>query len=91
MQVLCKASSTTSDIKCDVCGQDFKLYWERTNLAERDASRAQVMEALRAQHANSASADAHEQCFNLPQWNGLPKYSGAALLGNAPSTVFQVA
>ena len=87
MQVLCKASNTASDVRCNVCGQGFVVYWERTNHTEREKTREKVLHALREQHENAAnSAEAHPQdCFNLPAWNGEPQFSGAALLGNAPA------
>lgn len=91
MQVLCKTSTVAGDIQCSVCGQNFQLYWERTNVAEREAARAQIMKELAAHHASSLSPEAHQPCFNVPEWNGMPKYSGAALLGNAPKATFQAA
>lgn len=87
MQVLCKASTTASDIQCEICGQGFHLYWTRTSRKEREAYRAKIQKALREQHADaSADASAHPSAgFNLPEWNGEPRFSAAALLGNAPS------
>ena len=91
MQVLCKASTMASDIQCSVCGQNFQVFWERTNSTEREAAREEILAALKAQHTSNRGTDAHRACFNLPEWNGSPKYSGAALLGNAPATTFQAA
>jgi hypothetical protein len=91
MQVLCKASTMASDIQCSVCGQNFQVFWERTNSTEREAAREEILAALKAQHTSNRGPDAHGACFNLPEWNGSPKYSGAALLGNAPATTFQAA
>jgi hypothetical protein len=87
MQVLCKASNTASDIQCEVCGQGFHLYWTRTSHKEREAYRARIQKALREQHADpSHAASAHPSAgFNLPEWTGEPRFSAAALLGNAPS------
>jgi len=84
MQVLCKLSNTVSDIRCKVCGQGFLVYWSRPSRTEQDASRHQVVEALEQQHATSRSADAHPRIgFNVPDWSGLARFSGAALLGGA--------
>ncbi|WP_263410955.1 hypothetical protein [Terriglobus tenax] len=91
MQVLCKASSAAGDIQCSVCGQNFQVYWERTNPAEREAAREQILSALAEQHTSNHGTDAHKACFNVPEWNGSPRYSGAALLGNAPKAAFQAA
>ncbi|MDE1163555.1 MAG: hypothetical protein PW792_16650 [Acidobacteriaceae bacterium] len=85
MQVLCKASETASDVRCEVCGQGFHVYWTRTSAPERDRRRAEILESLRQQHATGA-AEAHPQTgFHLPEWNGDPRFSAAALLGNAPA------
>ena len=92
MQVLCKASNTASDVRCNICGQGFLVYWTRTSAAERNARRAEILETLREHHS---SADAHmahpEVAFNLPEWSGEPRFSAAALLGNAPQTLWATA
>lgn len=86
MQVLCKASTDASDIKCEVCGQGFHLYWTRTSRKEREAYLAKIQHALRQQHEDSDDASVHPTAgFNLPEWNGEPRFSAAALLGNAPN------
>jgi hypothetical protein len=84
MQVLCKLSNTVSDVRCKVCGQGFLVYWSRTSREEQEATRRQVIEALAAHHGTSESADAHPRAgFNVPDWSGLARFSGAALLGGA--------
>ncbi len=84
MQVLCKISNTVSDVRCKVCGQGFLVYWSRTSKTEQDATRRQVIEALANQHNSSNSAQVHPRTgFNIPEWNGLPSFSAAALLGGA--------
>jgi hypothetical protein len=86
MQVLCKLSNTVSDVRCKVCGQGFLVYWSRTSVAEQESTRRHVIEALAKQHtsSNSNSADVHPRSgFNVPEWSGLPHFSGAALLGGA--------
>ncbi len=86
MQVLCKASNAASDVRCQVCGQGFLVYWSRCAPEARARCRADVMEALRAHHDADLSKVAHPQAgFNLPAWDGEPHVSAAALLGNAPA------
>lgn len=89
MQVLLKKSEATqasNQICCSVCGQAFTTFWERNSLAEQKAQYPEVLAALRAQHLGSDSADVHPRSgFNLPTWSGMPGFSGAALLGGAPS------
>ena len=86
MQVLCKASNTASDVRCNVCGQGFLVYWTRTSVAEREAKRAEITQSLREQHHSSDMPNAHPRTgFHLPEWHGEPRFSAAALLGNAPN------
>ena len=92
MQVLCKISNTVSDVRCKVCGQGFLVYWSRTSQAEQDVTRHQVIDALAEQHRSSSSVDVHPRTgFNIPEWNGTPKFSAAALLGGAPSGIWTAA
>jgi hypothetical protein len=84
MQVLCKMSNTVSDVRCKVCGQGFLVYWSRSSKAEQEATRRQVVEALAKQHRSSNSPQVHPRTgFNIPEWQGLPSFSAAALLGGA--------
>ena len=86
MQVLCKASNSASDIRCNVCGQGFLVYWTRTSNTERSFARDGIMQALRGHHKDVDSADAHPTSgFNVPEWGGEAHASAAALLGNASS------
>ena len=86
MQVLCKASNTASDVRCSVCGQGFLVYWTRTSADERRKRRAEIVQTLREHHTDNNGPEAHPQAgFNLPEWNGEPALSAAALIGNAPS------
>ena len=86
MQVLCKASNTASDIRCNICGQGFLVYWTRTSRKERETRRTEILEALRSHHESASDASVHPtEGFNLPEWHGEPRFSAAALLGNAPS------
>ena len=91
MQVLCKVSNSASDVLCPVCGQGFLVYWTRSALEKRAARREEIVKALGEQHASDPGEDAlgpsaHPQTgFNLPEWQGEPRASAAALLGNAPA------
>ena len=86
MQVLCKASNTASDVRCSICGQGFLVYFTRTSPQERAARLTEVQHSLRDHHAATDASAAHPtQGFHLPEWNGAPEYSAAALLGNAPA------
>jgi len=85
MQVLCKASNTASDIRCNICGQGFLVYFTRTSPQERLQRVGEVAQALRDHHAHGNSATPHPtHAFNLPEWPGDPRFSAAALIGGAP-------
>jgi hypothetical protein len=82
MQVLLKKSEERQDLQCPLCGQGFRVYWERTSLKEQSAVRGPILQALREEHATDPSRAAHSDTpFNVPQWSGAPQFSGAALLG----------
>lgn len=87
MQVLCKSTSHSSpDLCCPVCGQGFVLFSERQSKADRAEALREVTKILRSHHVEEAGADAHPQRgFVVPQWSGEAAFSGAAILGNAPS------
>ena len=59
MQVQCKASHLYSDIRCQVCGQGFLVYWTRCGAAERESLRTEVLKLLREHHAADQSTKAH--------------------------------
>jgi hypothetical protein len=81
MQVLCKASNSVSDIRCNVCGQGFLVYWTRTSSTGRGFAREGIQQGLRAQHMGSEDASVHPAVgFNLPEWVG----EAGASLGIAP-------
>ena len=85
MQVLCKASNTACDVRCQVCGQGFLVYWTRSAPGEREHRREEIVQALREHHSADQSATAHPEAgFTLPEWDGDVRFSAAALLGNAP-------
>jgi hypothetical protein len=86
MQVLVRKSEKHQDVHCTICGQGFRLYWERSSLAEQATMRSVILAELREQHApqngNNQTPSAHPEVpFNLPSWTGSPQFSGAALLG----------
>jgi hypothetical protein len=85
MQVLCKTSNESSEIRCSECGQGFMLFWERqAELDHADALR-EVEAALRDQHREKNGTGVHpEHGFLVPAWDGPIEFSGAAILGNAP-------
>ena len=92
MQAFCQSSDSANGkdtICCTVCGQAFDIFWERTSQTERDARLAAVIEAIAAHHATSSEEKVHPSAgFNVPQWSGVARFSGAALLGGAPGWKF---
>jgi hypothetical protein len=86
MQVLCKSIADSPEVCCPVCGQGFVLFWERQSRAERAMALREIARTLRSHHGKLSSPDAHPQRgFVVPDWNGPIAFSGAAILGNAPS------
>ena len=86
MQVLCKMTTETAgDVQCSVCGQGFMVYSVRQTDEDKVAARDMVLQALADQHGRSTAPGVHPQTgFNVPEWDGMPKFSAAALLGGAP-------
>jgi len=86
MQVLCKSSNEGSETRCSVCGQGFRLFWERQSPSERTQALREIEITLRKHHYNQAGPEAHPQRgFLVPEWNGPIAFSGAAILGRVPS------
>jgi hypothetical protein len=86
MQVLCKSTNGHSEICCSLCGQGFALYWERQSKTERAQALREIEKALRSHHLKHAGPEAHPtRGFLVPEWTGPVAFSGAAVLGNAPS------
>ncbi len=82
MQVLIRKSDVKQDVQCSVCGQGFRLYWERTSLEEQRATLDAVHESLRQDHTTDTTPAAHiDTPYTVPRWEGAPQFSGAALLG----------
>ena len=85
MQVLCVPTETCGEIVCEICGEQYKLYFERPSKKEREEAVALVMQALANHHKAKDGAVVHPQKpFNIPAWSGRPEWSAAALLGGAP-------
>ena len=88
MQVLCKASNTSSDVRCTVCGQGFLVYFWNSSLQSRNEVKAQVHQALRNHHHTLDSHAAHPgQGFNVPEWSGEAMFAADSLTGAAPAWV----
>jgi len=86
MQVLCKTSNEQIETCCSVCGQGFAMFWERPTKSERAEALREVEKTLRSHHYNQAGPEAHpRRGFLVPEWVGPVAFSGAAMLGNAPS------
>jgi len=86
MQVLCKSTSGNSEAQCCVCGQGFVMFWERQSPAERADTLREIQQTLRKHHRNHPGPQAHPAGgFLVPEWNGPIAFSGAAILGHAPS------
>ena len=86
MQVLRKSTSDSPDLCCTVCGQGFVLSLERQSKGERAIALREVAKALRSHHNQIFGADAHpDRGFLVPSCDGPLTFSGAAILGNAPS------
>lgn len=85
MQVLCMATEESGEIVCGICGQNYKLYFERPSQADREQAVGLVLQALWNHHLIDEGSAAHPQkAFNVPEWSGPPEWSAAALLGGAP-------
>lgn len=86
MQVLCKCSSDAANVCCSVCGQGFALYWERQTKMERAQALQEIAKALRSHHRDKSGPEAHPQrSFLVAAGNGATTYSGAVVVGHAPS------
>jgi hypothetical protein len=85
MQVLVRRSEFRQDVRCSVCGQGFRLYWEPNSPAERATMRSIVSGELRdhhsRQHGGDQTASAHPfDLFRLPGWAGSPQFSRSSML-----------
>jgi len=86
MQVLCKSTNGNAEVQCCVCGQGFVIFWERQSRSERTEAIHEIQKTLRGHHENVAGPEAHPQSgFLIPEWDGPIAFSGAAILGHAPT------
>jgi hypothetical protein len=86
MQVLLKSSNESVETRCSVCGQGFAMYWERQTRDEKAEALREVESTLMNHHRVGSGACVHpDHGFVVPEWDGPVAFSGAAILGNAPS------
>lgn len=86
MQLLCKSIADSPEVCCPVCGQGFALFCERQSRAERAVALREIARALRSHHSRLSGPDAHPpRGFVVSGSSGPITFSGAAILGNAPS------
>jgi hypothetical protein len=98
MQVLLRRSEIRQDIRCSVCGQGFRLYWELDSPAERATMRSIVLSELSDHHSREQGGDttpsSHPRdLFRLPSWSGSPKFARKTLLAGPsrpPSDISKV-
>jgi hypothetical protein len=98
MQVLLRRSEFRQDIRCSVCGQGFRLYWELKSAPERATVRSIVLSELRDHHSREQGGDttaaAHPaDLFRLPQWSVSPNFARKTLLAGPsrrPSDISKV-
>ncbi|HWW98471.1 MAG TPA: hypothetical protein VNY74_12265 [Edaphobacter sp.] len=98
MQVLLRRSEFRQDIRCSVCSQGFRLYWEQNSPAERATMRSIILGELRDHHSREQGGDttsaAHPvDLFRLPGWTGSPKFARKTLLAGPsrpPSDISKV-
>jgi hypothetical protein len=86
MQVLCKSSNDAAETYCSVCGQGFALFWERQTKPERATALQEIAKTLRNHHRQGFAPEVHPQHgFVVPDSEGPTEFSGAAILGHAPT------
>ena len=86
MQVLCKSTGGKAETQCPVCSQGFVMFWERQSRMERTEALRDIQKVLLSHHRRTAGPHAHPTTgFLVPEWNGPIAFSGAAILGHAPS------
>jgi hypothetical protein len=86
MQVLCKSIDGNSETQCCVCGQGFVMFWERQSRAERAEALREIQKTLLSHHRAGNGPQVHPvNGFLVPAWNGPIAFSGAAILGHAPT------
>jgi hypothetical protein len=82
MQVLLRKSDTRQNVKCAICGQGFRVYWEPPSPAERTTVRAIIAGGLKLQHETDRTRAAHpSRAFNLSSWGRSTEFAGTSLIG----------
>jgi hypothetical protein len=62
------------------------MFWERQSRMERAEALRDIQKVLLSHHRKSPGQQAHPQGgFLVPEWNGPIAFSGAAILGHAPT------
>jgi hypothetical protein len=86
MRVICKKSMMGSDVRCQVCGQGFVVFWQG-RVQVRQMERSLVLQHLRMQHDGvSNGAEAHPPAaFDVAIWDGAA-YGNASELQRPAST-----
>ena len=77
MQVLIERSNVGSDVRCEVCGQGFIVYWDWASRQARVAARTLVTGALREQHEDVTTGHhVHpEERFAIPERRSVARIS----------------
>jgi len=85
MRVICKKSMIGSDVRCQVCGQGFVVFWQG-RVQARQMERAFVMQHLRMQHDSGTNgSEAHPAAaFDVPIWDRAACGDAAVLQASAP-------
>jgi len=71
MRVICKKSMMGNDVRCQVCGQGFVVFWQG-RVQVRQLERKLVLQHLRMQHEHAGNgAEVHPAvAFDVLLWDG---------------------
>ncbi len=71
MRVICKKSMMGNDVRCQVCGQGFVVFWQG-RVQVRQLERQLVLDHLRMQHEQGGNgAEVHPAvAFDVLLWDG---------------------
>jgi hypothetical protein len=62
------------------------MFWERQSRMERAEALREIQKVLLSHHRTSPGTQVHPTTgFLVPEWNGPIAFSGAAILGHAPT------
>ena len=78
MQVLIERSNVGSDVRCEVCGQGFIVYWDWASRQARMDARTLVMSALREHHEDETTGHhVHpDERFAIPERRAAARQRG---------------